>query len=171
MAAVLLGSVSAMKPEKIKNEIGIPESIDTHVLGWKIQRIGWLIFTLLLVAAGMGLFGNGPVSYRTEIIQNDTLRYQKFIRYQTEANLSFVVNSEQTNRLKLQLSYLKNFDLQQISPEPKSTKISGGFVVYDFDISGPAQIDFVLTPNTYGNVGGSAQVENKSFLISQFIYP
>lgn len=162
---------AVMKPEIAENEIKIPESISEHIIGWKIQRIGWIFFALLLLAGLIGLFGDGPLSFRTLTSQSDSLQYEKFIRYETTTHLTFSTYSQQTATISLDAGYLKNFDIDNISPQPLTTKLLNGQMIFEFDVSGAAKIKFAIIPNTYGKVAGKAVVRNKTFLLSQFIYP
>lgn len=51
---------------------------------WKLQRVGWALMALALLAAVLGLFGHGPLSETASASADGalTVRHQRFERYQ-----------------------------------------------------------------------------------------
>jgi hypothetical protein len=65
---------------KLRGDLGVDEAFDRGAL--VVQRIGWAGMALVLAAALLGLFGSGPLSWRSAWSDEGTLllRYERFAR-------------------------------------------------------------------------------------------
>ena len=57
---------SKHSPETVRHQLQLEEHLEHHKQGWIIQKIGWVVLYAGLILALAGIFGTGPLSYRTE---------------------------------------------------------------------------------------------------------
>lgn len=100
---------------------------------WIIQAAAWTVMALILVAALLGAFGNGPLSKR--VIESDPpglrVEYQKIIRHQAQAELKLRVESPSSEEVVLTIGegYFQHFELESVVPEPKEQRSGDGRLV------------------------------------------
>ena len=146
---------------------------------WRIQRIGWVVMALLLLAALAGLLGPGPLSRSVVAAEDGTLRveYNRFERLQSASELRIELPAGATQagtvRLRLNRAFVENADIQDVVPEPGSITADADGFVYELDTGasvGPVivryeYLRFGSTPVRVAIEGGSAV----SF--DQWVYP
>ena len=158
--------------EKVSYNIELDESLRAHVRSWKLQRVGWVLMLLIVVAALFGLCGGGPLSYRTKTANNDTLQYEYFLRYRGHAQLKLQMQHQtDTTRVGFPMAYWKGFQVEKITPEPFDTQLNNDSIVYFFKGVERGLIQFYVTPENRGTTGCKMTVNNETFPISHFIYP
>ncbi|MBA2468120.1 MAG: hypothetical protein H0V37_01795 [Chloroflexia bacterium] len=147
---------------------------------WKIQRVGWVVMALIVVAALLGVFGSGPLSAAT--VGDDAtlaLHYQRFVRHQGQGELVVRVAPNETveGRVEFWLTteFLGEIDLQGISPEPDEVRSAGDRQIFVFlvnDPAGPLEVTISYFPNGLGRVsGGIGLVDGPDFSFNQLSYP
>lgn len=144
---------------------------------WIVQRIGWVLLTLLLLAGALGLFGNGPLSHRTLGNQAATFEYERFIRKDADARWEFQLEDGAAGNqveIAIDAAFARQFEFRSIQPTPVSTVLDGGRWVYRFDARGPAgtAVVFIVQPESLGSHSGTITVNDAApFTLSQFTYP
>ena len=147
---------------------------------WKVERAGWIVGLLVLLAALAGLFGSGPLS--SAAVEEGPLRveYHRFIRYQSPEALTIQMDAAQAGdgrvRLWLGREYLSGFEVQKIVPEPDQVQLFADRIVYEFqtpESEGPLQITVQMKPNRTGTQRGQLGSENtgEGAAFTQFVYP
>ena len=167
-----------------QNRVGdleINQDLEFQHLSWKLQRIGWGLMALLLVAALAGLLGPGPLSDTTAGEENSMLwvEYNRFERYQSPIMLKIHLGPGAAKdgkvRLWMNRDYIQNMELRHIDPEPESVEVGAESTAYVFNIADPEKsttIFFHLEPNTRGwlplriGLQGGPHVS-----LRQFLYP
>jgi hypothetical protein len=147
---------------------------------WRVQRVGWVVWGLVVLAAMMGLIGPGPLSSR-ELSSPDgtlTVAFDRFLHYSQGAELDFVARpKEETGPLSLHVSQslLDGMQIVRIEPEPAERKLAGDGVVYVFARHAPAgdyEITFHIQYEHFGEHTGRIAVGgHEPALLSQFIFP
>jgi hypothetical protein len=146
---------------------------------WKIQRIGWGIWLLTIIAALAGLTGSGPLSHAQARSNTDDLivDYDRFARkgHQTQLTLHARENHPSTPiRLILSRSLLDQFRILRIEPEPISSETTDDGIAYSFANVGSAdtkivfRIEYDAIGPQRGHIGRS---HDDLITIRQFIYP
>ncbi len=147
---------------------------------WKIQRVGWVVMALIVVAALLGVFGSGPLSAATVGDEASlALQYQRFVRHQGQGELVVRVAPNETveGRVEFWLTteFLGEIDLQGISPEPDEVRSAGDRQIFVFlvnDPAGPLEVTISYFPNGLGRVsGGIGLVDGPDFSFNQLSYP
>lgn len=158
--------------EHFKHSIEIDEAINLHKKGWIIQRIGWSFFALVVISAILGLFGNGPLSYKSQESNGNLLEYEKFGRFQSEMELKLTVRPQNgTGVVSVPKSYLEEFDIEKVFPEPREQKVVGENHVFTFTGDSPITVVVYLLPQQTGTINTTIHANNQPFQLSQYIYP
>ena len=145
-----------------QNRVGdleINQDLPFQQLSWKLQRIGWGVMALIVVAALAGLLGPGPLSNATAGEKDSMLwvEYNRFERYQSPVMLRIHLGpgaaQDGKARLSINRDYIENIELQHIDPEPESVEVGAQSTAYLFKVADPEKptaITFHLEPNTRG---------------------
>jgi hypothetical protein len=148
---------------------------------WRIQRVVWLLLAALLVAALAGLLGPGPLSSTSRQAAGFDVHYLRFTRWQAPHTLTITVlpSAGPTVALAINRSYLDSMQVQQITPQPASVKLSGNNYIFDFDnrrAQLPTDIAFDLQPSSMGTVHAIIGLltpgsPTASVHLTQLVYP
>jgi hypothetical protein len=148
---------------------------------WRIQRIGWLVWAMLLLAALLGLTGSGWLS-GAEVTSDDgavTVKYDRFLHYHKPTQLQIgVKSSDDANgrwQLKITRSLLDRLQISRIEPEPDRREIAHDGIVYTFLHSAGAPagtIIFHLEYERYGTAQGTiALTGSRPVELNLFVFP
>jgi hypothetical protein len=148
---------------------------------WRIQRIGWLILTLLLVGGLAGIFGHGPLSEATASSSGSQVEvhYDRLARRETPAKLQLRLDKAAIAsgevRIRMNHTLLDCMQLKQIIPEPLATEplADGARFIFRTDPTrDSALIVFVESPTQPGFVESEVVVEGAEPVhFRQFIFP
>jgi hypothetical protein len=147
---------------------------------WRVERIGWGIMLLIIIAALLGLLGGpGPLS-NTSVSSGESLEvsYQRFAHLLEPNSLELRIRLDQGQesvRVWLNQTYLENMQIEEIAPEPQSVEAADGRFIYDFALAAPVEevrIVFHLNPEQFGTKQGAVGIEGgQSVELSQVVYP
>lgn len=158
--------------EVVETDLEIKEELDLHEKGWKAQKIGWIFIYLLVTLAAFGMFGDGMLSHQELRAANTQIQYERFHRQEARMNIRIDIQDQQDNLvISFGNSYLRNFKVESVVPEPKEVNISNDQVNYIFDSQGNASIVFYVTPQELGTIKGSVHVNENQFNLTHFIFP
>jgi hypothetical protein len=147
---------------------------------WKIERIGWVAMAIIVLLGAAGLFGHGPASYTTAGEESGPLQieYERFGRHQSQSRLSLHVHTLPTEgpvSFWINSAYLKNIEIQDMTPLPLKTTITGDGVLFHVDAAEqetPGLITLYFQFHSIGWLTGEFQMPGASSLkIRQFVYP
>jgi hypothetical protein len=148
-----------------------------HRREWVMQRIGWAILALLLLAACAGLLGNGPLARRHIAMAVGILSVDRFVRRDANTEWKFAprLAASPTDKLEVRISsrFLERFRLAGITPEPRSQTAHADCVVFSFAALTPrVQIVFHVEPLRVGISEGKFQIGgSQPIVVKQFVYP
>jgi hypothetical protein len=122
----------------------IEEDLEFQRRSWIVQRVGWGLMGLLVIASAAGLFGSGPVSSaETRSAGGEVaVEYERFLRYDAPARLRIAVREaapEGTIAVRLNREYLDAIKLEHVVPRPERVEIHGDSVVFLFRQANPGQ--------------------------------
>ncbi len=153
----------------------LDDKIDFHRKGWRIQTILWVIIFLFILLAALGLFGDGILGRQTLGQKDSTiwLEYDRFTRKDAPGKLEvhLVGSASAPAQLIIPSGYLKNFQIETITPTPNSIASKEGQVAYTFHADGPLTVIFHMKPDAIGKVEDNIRVNNQTFTLNHFIYP
>ncbi|HYE63641.1 MAG TPA: hypothetical protein VD997_16740 [Phycisphaerales bacterium] len=133
---------------------------------WVIQRTAWAVMALILVAALLGLFGNGPLSKR--VVESDPaglrMEYQRIVRYQAQTQLKLRIDEVQGEEVTVTFGdgYFEHFELDTVVPEPDEQRSGDGQLVLVFKPArerGPVEVSVRAKVEKLGTIDGSVSVE------------
>jgi hypothetical protein len=156
---------------KAAKTLPVEDNIALHKKGWVIQRIGWGLMFAFLLAAVLGLFGEGPLSKRKVTIGHITVEYERFGRYEHGMIMRVESRHENINTIVITDDYLRVFRISNIVPRPQRQAGSGGDVEFYFEGPGNTEVTFYTEPVERRSVNAPVKVNNNSFSIKQTIYP
>ena len=168
-----------MRPQDT-GDIQLSEDIKFQERYWKVQRLGWGLFLLVLLAAIAGLLGSGPLSSRSASAPDGSLRaeYERFCRIERKSVLQAIAapSAAAGGRLRIWIvrDYLQRVDLERVVPQPERVETFPDRLLFTFAAADGQQsvIQFVLEPHAPGRQAISMGVEGKAAVsFRQFIYP
>lgn len=173
--------MSALDTVSRTEEIEVGCDLDFERRWWRIQRIGWLVFVLLLIAGVLGFFGHGPLSKATVNPPGSALLvdYDRLARRETpcmlELHLEKAALASGEVRIHLNHALVDQTQIKQIVPAPLAAEPLADGVRYLFRIDptcDSACIRFSENPTTPGYVDAEVTVEGaRPVRFRQFIYP
>jgi hypothetical protein len=151
---------------------------------WIVQRVGWVVMTLLVVGAALGLLGPGPLSRATVslpgVLEAD---YQRFTRYEDLETLTVrvapAVTTSRVVRLSVNREYLDHAQITTVTPHPERVEAAHARVIYVFRVAErgrPLDVTFNLKPRNIGRVEARLAVESPNgrgpeLTMRQFAFP
>lgn len=158
--------------------IQLAEHIPFQERLWHVQRIGWVVFALIILAALLGLFGQGPLSSATAESGRLQVDYERFARFESPTTFDLRVApaaSDMTVEVWLSQGYLQQIEVVSISPPPSEVRADNDRLIYVFalhQVGVIAQVTFHVTPLRTGLLLAQAGLTNEQPVqFSQFIYP
>jgi hypothetical protein len=149
---------------------------------WKVQRVGWVMLALAVLAALLGVFGHGPFSRTTTATDQPRLlwiEYERFERYDTPSVLHLHIGAgvghDGLARIQFDSQYLSNIQIQEITPAPVASEATPEGTAFIFRIAAsnqPALVTFVIKIQYVGFLSGHIRVPDVPALtFRHFIYP
>jgi hypothetical protein len=146
---------------------------------WRLQRVGWIAWSLVIVAALTGLLGSGPLSHK-EISAADrslTIEYDRYLHYHHPTQLTLSAGEIPGNelRIKFDQALLDRLQVERIEPEPLNAELVDDGVIYTFMQKASSPHARVIFHVDYEHIGASQGtvhvVGYKPVTLRQFVYP
>lgn len=158
--------------EIVRHNLQLDENLEQHKKGWIIQKVGWAVLYTGLILAMLGVFGTGPLSYKTQTINGTSIQYERFLRFEGEAEMKFgITNANDTITLQIPQHYMEYIQVESISPMPIGNQIVDGETTFYFRGRGTASIHCNLMAKKPGRVTSTIIVNKTPFTIAHQIYP
>ena len=171
--------MSCQLPESLEiHDVSVNEDLDFQRREWTVQRIAWLVEAAVIVAALLGLLGNGPLSKASISDPTGSLfvEYSRFGHWESPLRIEITVQPRagHLTRLSINRPYLDQMRVESITPQPVSQSADGERITFEFTSDGdqPLTIAFHFSTRKLGAVeaaSGLAGGENVQF--TQFIFP
>lgn len=170
------------EPDESEEQPGlqVAQDLDLERREWRAERLGWMLFALVIVAAILGLFGRG---LRTSVARESpdgalTVEYDRFGRRGLQNDVTVETASAGGDEVGLLVSerFLEEMRVEGVLPEPESTSVQGDDILYRFGVTEPGRplkLRLSVTPETPWTHSGTLRLEGSEerVSISQFIYP
>ena len=157
-------------------DLELGQDLDFQRRSWRIERVGWGVMLLMVVAALLGLFGGDAVLNQAALGTIDSglhVQYHHVDRVLDPTHLR--VELDGSGRLWLANSFLERVLIDEIIPEPEQM-IAGEerttfvFALAEADAAGTVLIYY--KPQRIGPLSGQIGVEGgDSYDLHQFIFP
>lgn len=163
---------------KSPQDIQLEQDVAYQHREWHVERIGWVLMCLVIIAAMLGLFGGAGFLLQASVPlgQGDSaqLEYPRFGRFQSPVDLVFRLNGAEdavSTDIWVSEEYLGHFQIEQVSLAPDAVETKQGRAVYTFR-GRPQEVSFHLKTADIGLVNGQAGIADTSGrAFRQFIYP
>lgn len=142
---------------------------------WAVQRAAWVVFSLILACAAIGLFGGGPLSTATETAEGVQIEFARFAR--RERPFDLVVRLEaataETVTVEIGSEFLSGAAVQSITPRPEHERAGAGGARFEFAATPgePAVIRFRVLCPEFGRRTAMVRVDGKPLSVSTLVYP
>jgi hypothetical protein len=176
--------------ERIRDDGGFELEADARIerRSWRLQRTAWLLAIFILIAAVVGLFGNGPLS-NLQLQNSDgtlQLHLKRFTHTESPTRLTIRARTfENQEHLRLWVSqpFLSAMHIEHIAPVPDVQTADADRTIFDFHIvashAHDVVIEFDLEPNEIGWQRGRAgivdaagnEIPSATIEFSQLCYP
>jgi hypothetical protein len=128
-------------------DLEIEENMGAQRRLWRIQRIGRVIAVLLLALGLAGAFGGGPLSHHSASSGGCSVEYERIGYRATPQEYRFKLAPEVARPGKVRVSFdteaLSRMQLEQIVPEPTTTRLKADGILFEFDVEageGPREL-------------------------------
>lgn len=148
---------------------------------WRIERVGWSIMVLLVVAALLGLLGDGLLGEARQGRSDGlAVEYQRLQRAAAPTEYRFSVGPALASagrvKLRFDAALLEDAELLSVVPEPETVTTGPEYIEFAFAVQdageAPGRISFRFKPTTFGRVKGHVAADGATpLLLDQFIYP
>ncbi len=163
------------------NAPDINQDLDFSRREWRVERTGWVLFALLVLAGLLGLLGRGPLTERMTSDANRlaSVEYYSIDHAEAASELRVhiargVVPATQM-WLTLNSAYLKRIEIESIQPQPAAQQLTGDGVAFVFYLTEPGQpVDVTIHHRfvEYGRATGEITIEGGPQLtFNQFVLP
>jgi hypothetical protein len=161
-------------PEQTRLEID--EDIVQQQRMWRIERVGWALMALVLLAALLGFMGHGLFSERSAGTPEAgfVVTYHRFERYAAPTLLSVWLTTDNGGETRLRVSqeFLRKIEQLHVDPEPERVELDSGFDTYVFRTRAPGPIVFHYEPTSAGSMAIMLGLEDGPLqTVHQFVYP
>lgn len=160
--------------------IQVNQDLDFQARQWTAQRVGWAVMALIVLAACVGVFGNGPIADATARSSDGAYRveYARFARHRAPTSIRVVLQQgavASEARIAIDRGYADGMQIEQVYPEPESVEVGANEVVYTFKLAAEGTAATVVFSALYedmGRNGGTVALEgHPPVRLSQFVYP
>jgi hypothetical protein len=116
----------------------VQEDSQFQQLEWRTERIGWIVWVLILVAGAAGLLGPGPLSSVSVETQDRQLavEYNRISRRRADSDIVVRVAPQLIRngeiRLHASSAFFENEAVERIDPQPREVVHAGGTVLHVF---------------------------------------
>lgn len=156
---------------------GLLEPLPFQRREWVVQRIGWVLVAMILLAGAAGLFGNGPLAQRMSANQALQFEYEWLARRDAQTTWKLTPRAppvEGRYRVALDANWAQHFRITAVQPEPESARLANGRWVYEFSARDARAVPIVfhVEARKMGTLEGSIQLDDAPALaVTQFVYP
>ncbi|MDC7745999.1 MULTISPECIES: protein-L-isoaspartate(D-aspartate) O-methyltransferase [Rhizobium] len=164
---------------KMHKSPALPEGVIDHSefqqRFWAVQRISWVVFTLLLATSLLGLLGRGgPFSRQTLLLPDGSVDFPVISRWNAPEDMTVKFTPSSEDRVfTIDAAFLQTFSIQGIDPPQKATFAREGRIGYVFpaDPAGSTQIVFRLKTQLPGARRATVGMGGETRAQSTFIFP
>jgi hypothetical protein len=142
---------------------------------WAAQRIAWALLALTVIAALLGLFGDGPLSKQIQTSAAGSVEFERFARRQAPLDWKIHPRASASRvSIVVDSALIDRYEILSINPEPVEAGLVGDRWRYDFAARAPgaAPIVFHLEARQAGKHAGALSIAGAPPIhVAQFIYP
>jgi hypothetical protein len=160
-------------------DIEIEQDLDLERKEWTVERIGWLVMILVIIAALVGLLGSGPFSVGTARVSGLEVEYRRVERKHAPTTLTVRLGegtaSSDEVRFWVSRGFLDSVRMEQVTPDPEAVISGEDRDTYVFKVSqagGPGRVVFHYQPDGVGSRATKMGVEGAAEVaLTTFVFP
>ncbi len=163
------------------DDLEVGQDVDFNRREWAVQRVGWVVMALVVLAALLGLTGSGVLARASVGDAGDPLRfeYSRFDRLEAPTTLDARIDADAVGGGQVELwvdrAYLQGVQVQKITPEPEAVRSGADRLIYVFGVDEPGQpitVTFDLQHTSFGWASGRVGlVDGPSLDFGQLVFP
>lgn len=160
--------VSGDEVPKVENAIAVGEDLAFQERWWKLERVVWSVFLLVLIADVLGVFGRGWLAKAQlkEPASGMQVDYERVERGSTPSIMKIQFAPDAAVNRQLQLfvseSLVKELGAQRVVPQPEHSTLGEGGITYTFPAqSGKTEMQIELQPSFPGVHSFTLQIPGK----------
>lgn len=158
------------------NTLDCDEDIDQQQRMWRIERAGWLLMALVMLAALLGFTGHGLFSERSAGSPEAgfVVSYHRFERYAAPTLLTVLPSDGDSGEIRLRVDqeFLRKIAFLRVDPEPVRVELDSGYDIFVFAVKAPGPIVFHYEPLAPGPMAITLGLEGRPLqTLSQFVFP
>ena len=160
-------------------DVGMHERFEQR--WWQVEKIGWGVMLLLVLAGLSGVFGRGPLSRATAEASDGSAKveYERFARNHTPASLAVTLRGAalQPPRATVWLSreLTASMPVSRVEPQPVSAAPHADGTTWTFDVpaaTDSATVRFVVEPASPWRKRGQLRAGTGAAVeLPIFVYP
>ncbi|HZW08550.1 MAG TPA: hypothetical protein VFF69_01485 [Phycisphaerales bacterium] len=162
-------------PESTESGPQITEDEAFQRKDWAAQRIGWIVFAIVLLSAALGVFGGGPLSRASTGADGAQVQYERFVRREKPFELVVRLDAAKSETVAVEIAsrVLRAVSVEGITPAPESERSgeNGGRFEFAATPGAPAMLKFRLQSSNPGLHAGTIRVDGVPLSFSTFVYP
>jgi hypothetical protein len=167
------------KAPDVHPSIEIDQDLDHARALWRVQRVGWIVIALIIIAGAAGAFGDGPLAHASVSSSGLVVRYDRLARHGAPTTIDVEVppamRRGDTLRFWIDRRYADGVKIESVTPEPARSETQSDslwFTVMAPQSTSPARVNIVLRPQDFGSRSGRLGVHGfGSVAFRQFVYP
>lgn len=168
--------MNCQEPKIRSDGLQISDSPAFQRIFWRVERLAWIGFAAIIIAALLGVTGSGgPLSQAKLQVGSADITYTRIVRWQTAARISISITNVPSDGVNIVMDdgYSSGFSLDNISPEPKDVSlIAGGHQFHFVGQSGRSgRIEFDLTARSPGRVSFDMSVGSETRPVTIWVLP
>lgn len=109
---------------------------------WVVQRVGWAIMALIILAALVGLTGKGgPLASATADAAGATIDYPRITRWKSDDQLTVRLPASASGKVDVELSraFGELFSVRSVEPQPSGMQATANGHRYTFEVEGAGE--------------------------------
>jgi hypothetical protein len=164
---------------QINNEFAVGSDLGFQARWARFERIVWIFLVMFLLLSVAGVFGRGPLANAEKRASDGSIdvKYERVQRFGTPSVLTVQFPASSIRNGTVQLwaddSLVKPLGTQRVVPQPQSSVIGGGGILYTFPATTvPASVEFQTQPAVLGSSELKLRVPGKAeFTANIFVVP
>lgn len=146
---------------------------------WRVQRVGWSLMALFVLAGLLGVFGVGPLTSATTSSADGvvTVEHDRVARLEADNSLTLTFGADAIEdgmiTVEVTGTWPAGVDLQGVTPEPAEQRALPDGVVWEIPVERPGEIDVTLTfrAQELGTIGADVTVGDETATFTQLVLP
>lgn len=153
----------------------IEEDMRWQQVAWRLQRIGWVGFVVIVLLAIVGLLGPGWLGSKTATAGDVHVAYDRFVHRSAAVAFEVTVPAEGGQaEVWLEREYASAMGIERAVPEPKEVALDDERVRYIFTAAEGARsvsVRFDFKPGKIGRVSGAIGSGQAHVDLWHIVYP